>query len=170
MKNLIEVSATTDEFKDHLDVLMCFLNSASALFGIACDGYAGKNCECFWNYHFVTAFFLFRHSIELAIKALIKEIKNIDVRGHNIKKMWEEHIPDYQNVLPNEIKKAFEVLEKYNILEDAQLFRYHTDKTGTRLENMPSIKNEDFDALQHAAWSIRQTVLECIHVKKGLPI
>ena len=174
---MLEISATTNELKNNFDILSCFLRSATTLHAVACDGIAGNNKNPIgavtnevWNDHFITAFFLFRHAIEVAIKALIKEIKNLDIHGHNIKKIWEENIPDYQNVLPEEINKAFIVLAKFNILEDAQLFRYHVDKGGVTLKSMQPIKNDDFDALSGAAWAIRQIILECIHVRKRLPV
>ena len=177
MNQMLEVSATTDDLKSHFDVLSCFLRSATTLHAVACDGIANnKNSSMssvtndVWNGHFITSFFLFRHTLELAIKALVKEIKSVDIHGHNIKKMWEENVPDYKNVLPEVINKAFAVLAKYHILEDAQLFRYHVDKSGATLSSMQPIKNEDFDALSGAAWAIRQTILECIHVKKGFPL
>jgi len=124
----------------------------------------------FWNEHFITAFFLFRHTLELAIKALIKEIHRRDVHGHNLKLIWEKYIPNYKNVLPEKINKAFAVLAKYNVLEDAQLFRYHVDNNGIKLNDMPPIEYDDFDAISDAAWTIRQAALECIHIKKGFPI
>lgn len=98
------------------------------------------------------------------------EQKTLNTNTHNIKKLWEENIPNYQSVLPDQIKKAFAVLEKYHILEDAQLFRYYADKKGVELNSMPPLKDADFNALSDAIWSIRQAVLECIHIKKGFPL
>jgi hypothetical protein len=157
-------------------MLSCFLKGATALHAVACDGMVGKDKNIgqatseYWNEHFVTAFFLFRHALELSIKALVKEITAVDIRGHDIKKMWEDNIPDYRNVIPEKINKAFAVLAKFHVLNDAQLFRYHADKSGIKLKNMPLIQNNDFDAISDAAWAIRQLILECIHIKKGLPI
>jgi hypothetical protein len=176
MKSIIEVSASTTELQDHFDMLSCFLKSATTLHAVACDGMVGRggNIEQptpeYWNEHFVAAFFLFRHALELSIKALIKEATGVDVCGHDIKKMWETNIPDYRNVIPEKINTAFAVLAKFHVLNDAQLFRYHADKDGIKLKNMPLIRNDDFDAISDAAWAIRQLILECIHVKKGLPI
>ncbi len=177
MKSILEISAATNDLKSHFDVLSCFLHSATTLHAAACDGIAsneknfiGTVTDDLWNKHFITAFFLFRHTIEIAIKALIKEINNFDAHGHNIKRLWEENIPNHQNVLPDEINKAFSVLEKYHILENAQLFRYHVDKGGVTLRSMQPIKSEDFDALSSVAWAIRHTILECTHARKGLPV
>ncbi|WP_126322243.1 hypothetical protein [Candidatus Rickettsiella viridis] len=175
MKSLINISASTGELQDHFDLLSCFLNSASMVRGMACDGITRNNSigspmPEFWNQHFITVFYLFRHALELAVKALIKEVTGHDVVGHNIQKMWEENIPNYQNVIPEQINKTFTVLAKYHLLNDAQLFRYHADKGGVKLKDMPLIHSDDFDTISGAAWAIRQLVLECIHIKKDLPI
>lgn len=165
MKSIIEVSASTTELQDHFDMLSCFLKSATTLHAVACDGIVGRGIGQptaeHWNEHFVTAFFLFRHALELCIKALVKEMSGVDVRGHDIKKMWEDNIPNYRNVIPEKIDKAFAVLAKFHVLNDAQLFRYHADKSGIKLKNMPLIQNNDFDAIYDAAWTIRQLILEC---------
>jgi hypothetical protein len=177
MSPILEFSATTNTLKNHFDVLSCFLESASTLRSIARDGIAangepqaGIPRNDFWNEHLITAFFLLRHAIELAVKALIKEIKNEDINGHNIKKLWEENIPNHQNMLPEKIKEAFDVLAKYNILKDEQLFRYHADNSGNKLNAMQPIPNDDFDALEIAAWAIRQKTLEYIHLREDLPL
>ncbi len=176
MKSIIEVSASTTELQDHFDMLSCFLKNAMTLHAVACDGMAGRGENIgqstpeYWNEHFVGAFFLFRHALELSIKALIKEMTGIDVHGHDIKKMWEDNIPDYRNIIPEKINKVFAVLVKFHVLNDAQLFRYHADKGGIKLKDMPLIQNNDFDAISDAAWTIRQLILESIHIKKGLPI
>ena len=172
-----KISVTTDNLIDHFDVLSCFLHGATTLHAVACDGLAknmsgsiGQMTNEFWNDDFITAFFLLRHALEVAIKALVKEVKGLDVNGHNIKKIWEENIPNHNSVLPDEINKAFNVLDKYHLLKDAQLFRYYTDKSGVKLKDLPPLENEDFDALSGAAWAIRQLILEQVHIKKGLPV
>jgi len=175
MKSIIEISADTSDLKDHFDLLSCYLVSATSLHALACDGLAGRSGGVgsvtpeFWNKHFVTAFYLLRHSLELAVKALIKETCGTDTHGHDIKALWES-VPDHQNIIRDQISRAFTVLAKYNVLKDAQLFRYHADKGGVKLKSMPSLTNDDFDAISTASWAVRQLVLERIHIKKGLPV
>lgn len=172
MKELFTVSAITSEMQNHFDVLECFLHSATELYAVAVDG-INKNSDGsigmmsneFWNQNLVTSFFLFRHAIELGVKALIKEVSSSDVNGHDIQKLWEKNIPNYRAVLVAEISKAFSVLKKFNVLNDAQLFRYHNDKGGNRLKDLPAIENDDFNALSDLAWKIRQAILEVKHSK-----
>lgn len=175
MKPMIEISAGTNKLQNHMDMLSCFLNSATTLYAFACEGIANSTGKIghatleYWNDHLVTAFFLFRHAFELSIKALIKEKTGNDAHGHNIKELWES-ISEYQNVIPEKISKAFTVLEKRHVLNDAQLFRYHVDKKCVELKDMPPIQNGDFDAISDATLAIRQLLLEHIHVRKCLPI
>ena len=87
-EQILDVSATTSGLEEHFDLLSCFLRSAITLHATACDGIAsnnksslGKVTNDVWNEHLITAFYLFRHSFELAIKALIKETQGIDLHG-----------------------------------------------------------------------------------------
>ena len=160
MKNFLStITATTHELKEHTDILSCFLYSAQTLRSIgydkACRGEVG-GMNFGYNENLITSFFLYRHAIELAIKALIKKVQHIYVGGHNIKKLWENYVPNHQDIFPLTISKAFQVLEKFGVLKDAQLFRYHADISGERLESLPQIKNEDFEALYAAACDIEQ--------------
>jgi hypothetical protein len=91
--------------------------------------------------------------LELGIKALLKSETNDDVTGHNIKKLWEA-VPNWQTKISTEIQKAFAILAKHHILEDAQLFRYHEDKKGMRLQDMLPVEQEGFEALDRAAWAV----------------
>ncbi len=166
MKNILEISANTNKIDSHFDMLSCFLNSASTLYAVACDGInsnqisqLGKPTDEYWNEHFITAFFLARHALELAIKALIKTLKGNDVNGHNIKSMWKCHIQNNTNISLKKIQKAFDVLEKHGVLHDAQLYRFHVDKKKIQLNNMPNVNNEDFDTVIDLAWSVRE---ECL--------
>jgi hypothetical protein len=176
MKPMIEVSVDTSGLHDHLDILLCFLNSATLQYGFACNEAAKMIIKTeqltaeYVNGLFVIVFFLLRHAFELSVKALIKEITDKNVYGHNIEKIWKAHIPDYQKIIPEKIDKAFAVLCKYHILKDAQLFRYPTDKDGVRLKDMPYIEGEDIEVILDVAWTIYQLILERIHSKKGLPI
>lgn len=170
-------SAITSDMKDHFNVLNCFLNSAIELRRAASNGFIQESegsisgeVNHFWNHHLVTSFFLFRHVIELGMKALIKEVTGKDVHGHDIEKLWKENIPTHETELSAEISKAFSVLKKFNVLNDAQLFRYHSDKSGKKLKDLPAIESDDFDALIGLAWKIRDAVLEVIDAKKDYPI
>jgi hypothetical protein len=89
MTSLIDVSASTTELQDHFDMLACFLKSATALHAVACDGMVGRGIgqptQEHWNEHFIIiAFFLFRHALELAVKALVEELTGNEIHGHDI--------------------------------------------------------------------------------------
>lgn len=166
MEQLLPISAHTNKIENHFDLLSCYLHSAYILYGIASDGMTNKGQNYSWNEHFITAFFLLRHAMELAIKALIYEVKGKDVNGHDIETLWKTNIPNSENILPNEIKLAFAVLDKYHILINEELFRYPITKKSISLKNLPIIRGEDFDALFQAVGAIRDEVLKCIHEKK----
>lgn len=170
MSEILAISVPTNNFKNHVDIFSCYINSADALHAIFYDALLSGNGGDISKRHIITSVYLYRHSIELAIKALIKELKNEEVYGHNIKKLWEDYILDNpQGILPDEIKKAFDVLEKYGVLENEELFRYPQSKNGVTLENILSIEITDLGILHAAAYSIRHLVLVSIHQKKGLP-
>lgn len=172
MGYLWDISATTNQIENHFDLLSCFLNSASILPAIAADEQKNPNSTVtkeMSNGHLIIAFYLFRHSLELALKALANELNRKDIRHHNIKEMWNDLPPSYRSVLSEKMEKALVVLEKYSVLKDEQLFRYHVDKGGLTLKSFSTIENEDFDALSSAAYEVRHAYLCCIHLNKSLP-
>ena len=61
----------------------------------------------------------------------------------------------------------FRVLEKFKVLKDEQLFRYHASDKGA-LKTLPVIEDNDFDMLSDAALKIRELFLRAAHVNKSL--
>lgn len=148
--------------------------SASALHAQGIEA-SNKNSVCgggpiVAEYYYITAFFLYRHTLELGIKTLIKYEADIDViKSHNIKALWEK-VPNCDTLIPEIMQRAFDVLEKHNILKDEQLFRYHLDLRKNRLQDMLPIEQKSFEALDQAAWSVYNEICICEHIKKGFPL
>ncbi len=161
------------DINNHFNIFSCYLRSASALHAQGIEA-SNKNSACgggpvVAEYYYITALFLYRHTLELGIKALLKSKTGDDVTGHNIKKLWEA-VSNGQTGISTKIQKAFAILAKHHILEDAQLFRYHEDKKGVRLQDMLPIEEESFEVLDQAAWAVYQEVCICEHLKKGFPL
>ena len=161
----------TDQLNAHFDMLSCYVGSAMSLHANVMDGIAdnlknsnGKLTNEILIEQIITAFYLSRHALELAIKALIKITTGNDEQGHNLEKLWEK-IPKQNDVLKEIVKKPFDILKKYDLLENEELFRYHINKRGIALKNL-IIERNDFDLLVDAIWSIRQIILECAHLQK----
>lgn len=173
LKPMFQFSADVSKFEQFSDLVSCFLNSAEILKATACDGLVanggGLPTEEYWSEHFVTAFFLLRHSLELVVKAYAQEVTGNEVRGHNIKAIWKG-IPNSEKLIPERINQAFNLLAKYHLLEDAQLFRYHVDKKQVKLKDMPPIQPEDFELILDVVVSLQQVILETIDLKKGFPL
>lgn len=161
-----------DNIHDNFDTLMCFLESANSLRALAYDGIGinasnnlGKPTNDYWYEHLFTAFYLYRHAIELALKALIKSICKKNIFGHDLEKIWDtiplEEKNKFDAEFLKEINEVFHILSEFNVLKDEQLFRYHNNKS-ISINKLRNIKYRDFEILYGGAYSIRQAVLETI--------
>lgn len=157
---------------EHFDTLMCFLESAGSLQALAYDGIninqinsIGKPTNDTWHKHLFTAFYLYRHATELALKALVKSIHEKDVIGHDLEKIWDEISLEEKNKFSadfiNKINNAFKILGEFDVLKNEQLFRYHNNKS-ISMNVLRSINYTDFETLCGCVNSIRQAVLETI--------
>lgn len=175
-----ELQIPINHIKEHLDTLSCFLTSAESLRALAYDGIAknkinsmGQPTNDVWHQHLFTAFYLYRHAIELALKALCESLINNDVKDHDLEKIWNLYSNEDRitYTLKDQIIKAFEILKKFHVLNDEQLFRYHNKikkKQIIDFEEMPNIEHKEMETLSYCAWGIRQAVLEAMHTNKGL--
>lgn len=165
-----------DNIHEHFDTLMCFLESAGSLRALAYDGIAmnqtnsiGKPTNDTWHKHLFTAFYLYRHAIELALKSLVKIIHNKDVLGHDLENIWKEISPEeiskFSDEFLKEIADAFQILREFHVLKDEQIFRYHNNKS-ISMSKLRNIEYKDFEMLYGCAYSIRQAILETIDKAK----
>jgi hypothetical protein len=155
--------------KTTFDIFICYLMSATHLHGQSIEASNGKVVTSdVAAYYAITALYLYRHTLELGIKALLEKETGKKFTVHNIKSLWEK-LPNYQDRSTVEISEAFAVLGKYHILEDAQLFRYEVDKKGTQLQDVLPIEEKTFKILGDAAWAVYREICEYAQMKSGLP-
>lgn len=181
MKFVLDIAATPNKINGHLDLLCCFQHSALSLYGAAKEQQQeinngeviieSSNFNSVDEY-LVIALYLFRHAIELAVKALLEAITFEEMTGHNIKNLYQKLPKVYKHILSEfgNINGVFEILTKFDILEDEQLFRYHVDKRKKYLNQVEKITNKDCDALNNAIQYLRYACEHCFNTKyKGDP-
>jgi hypothetical protein len=174
---MLMVSGNPNEVIDLWMLFNYYLNGAISIYYRAQeDLYKRNNGEIVLGVaneygEIIIAFYSIRHALECAIKALIKELTGAEVIGHNIEKLWKQ-IPSYKKLAPEgeAIDNGFNILKKYHMLNDAQLFRYHRDQHGFKLQDLPAITNDDFSTVVAAVYKVRDIFLEFVHVKQGFPL
>ncbi|MCK4608728.1 MAG: hypothetical protein KAT71_04535 [Gammaproteobacteria bacterium] len=114
MKLYAEISTQPNQ-DSHLDLLDCFLHSSMTLRTTALPKMQSNNNGLmpneFWHEHLIIAFYLLRHALELALKALIEEIpEKKTIHHHNIQKMYDTVSKTLSNKVKEEIQEALAVL------------------------------------------------------------
>src|SRR5262245_50179473 len=109
----------TDNLGDCHNLMDCYLNAALALHESMYDGLKltkGGGCTREYSNHcFIMSVYLLRHAIELGIKQLITQTKQLPANSHNIKFLWDK-LSETREVQIN--PEVFNILSKYGILED----------------------------------------------------
>ncbi len=174
MPYLLDISVSTSDISSNLELLDCFEISAKMLYTFAHDEKTKPQLGTvdFSNKYLIISLYLFRHSIELGIKALIEAITTESFYHHDIEEIWNEIPKVYKLFLSGNGKlgNAINVLKKYQILNDEQLFRYHIDQNENSLKKLPVISNPDYETLLAFVERIQQACRCCFHIRKKGPL
>lgn len=136
-KYFINLSAPMDEIDSFLKLAEIFHFSAEMLYAVSGDGL--NNCQGmgltpeFFNNNFVPTVYLYRHAIELIMKALLEEIEPEDIpEKHDLRFLWDRCKATitkngFSFVFLDDIEKDLTWLEQKGVLDD-QLYRYPYSK------------------------------------------
>jgi hypothetical protein len=164
-KRISGIAVNVGMIKNIDDLINSFYDGTHMLYAAVHDGFTKDTLSPRenWIAALVPVFYLFRHVLELTIKSLIKEIGGGDISGHDIKTLWEKHLHNVKKhsfeIKTNEkINEAFEVLGKFHLLKDEELFRYFKHKNGRTMETLLSITTNDCEILISAIEEILRAI------------
>lgn len=163
-KNGRDMRTILKDGQEIYDLATSFFNSALTL---AANVKFNKNfnLEDFLNMQLLPAFYLMRHAIELEIKCLnsILNPNSSKKYGHGISKIWIDIGDKLHPQSVGKIESALDILGKYLILDNEELFRYDCDNQGVKkLTQLDLPTDSDFDLLRIGFEELRMATLEHI--------
>lgn len=175
-KYMIDLSADMSGMDNFYNLAKTFHDSAVRLYAYSCNGYINPRLprELYDN-NLVPAIYLFRHAVELMLKALLEEMSCFDNKdtNHNLQKLWKKCVASVTDPFVILNKEKIECTfawfeEEFPGVLDDQLYRYPTTKRNEFLHKQGPIKTEGIEKFIALYNGIRSAVENIQGVKYRL--